>query len=353
MQYRSAALRLGPRLALALVVGLMGIAQSADAQTRVYLPDSFAGTGPVNLVPLGGKASGSYQDIRTQIRIPASSLPSGGVTIKDLGFAAAAKGAYTWTSIRVRLAHLKGSKFSTTFDDNLAGPVVVLDKNRFRYDWPKADAFYPLGLTGKFVHDGRRDVVLDIVIRGAFFSGTQPGSRRGSKLQTVYALAYKGLQKSGYGPFLAAAKLMLEVEKGNGSGVAYYGAACAGSTSKVPLLSIAQAPRLGVVEPVKLADAAALRPALLFVGVSDKSWGALKLPFALDALGAKGCWILTDPFLPLAAATDSKGAASYGLWFPQISGLRGTGIYLQWIVFDQRANALGVVTSRGARTSLR
>lgn len=336
-----------------LLPAALALAGSLPALQTVYVPDAKAGSGAVNSIPLGSKGpTGPFQNMRTQIRVPASFLPKGGSTITDLGFAAGGTGAYTYKAIVVRLAHLKGTKMSSVFADNLAGPVEVLNATSFKYAFPKADSFHALGLRGSFKHDGTRDLVVDVVVQGAFFNGNTPGSRRSSSLETVFALSYdlKNPAKSGFGPYPQGAKLMLVLSGGK---VVTFGTGCKGSDGKVPAIAFGGAPVLGQTLNVHLTNGKATSAALLLLGGSDTKYGAIPLPLSLAPLGAPGCSLLTEILLSLSGATSSTGGLTLGLPIPNDTKLRGKLLVGQWAVLDGKANALGFAFSNGAKATVR
>ena len=322
-----------------------------SGQQKVFVPDGQAGSGKINQVPLGGKGPfGSFQNMRTQIRIPASFFPAGGSTIKDLGFAAGGQGTYSYKTLVITLAHLKGTSMSKTFADNLAGPVEVLRNSPHKLAFPKADAFHLVGLKTSFRHDGKRDLVLDIQIQGAFFNGSTPGSHRSSSLETVFALDYSlsKPKKTGFGPYKQGAKLVFELE---GQKIVYFGTACKASNGKAPNLALSGAPTLGKTVDFSLSDLEKNMPGLFLVGTSDSKWGAFTLPLDLSPLGAKGCTRLTNILITGPGSADANGLFKLSVPIPNIQSLRGTRMILQGIALDPKANPLGMAFSRGARTA--
>ncbi|MCB9919297.1 MAG: hypothetical protein H6832_12920 [Planctomycetes bacterium] len=318
----------------------------------VSVPDSNAAIGTINIVPLGGKAAGQTQDIRTQILVPKSALPAVGSKIRELAFAAASVGKYQYQSCRIQLAHLPDARagtLSATFAQNLSGAVTVLDKTPFTYEFKVADSWQRVGLTSPFLHDGNHDLVVDIEIRGAFFNGTSPGSRRSSTLETVYALGYDGKMTTGYGPFLAGAKLQFTLDNGS---LLYVGTGCKASNGKAPLLTFDVPPALGGKTTATVDDVAPSLATLLFFGTSDQAYGAWKLPFALDGIGATGCTLRTDVLLIFGATASASGSAQFQLVFPSDPKFSGVTVTAQGVVLDAKANAPGLVTSRLGKARL-
>lgn|GEM_PF-2217281 len=341
-----------PRGALFLFcLSLLFWVAPGKSQTKVFVPDGQAGSGKVNQVPLGGKGPfGSFQNMRTQIRIPASFFPAGGSTIKDLAFATGGVGNYNYKTFVLTLAHLKGKGMGKTFADNLAGPVEVLRETSYKLAFSKKDAFHFVGLKTSFRHDGKRDMVLDVQIQGAFFNGTTPGSHRSSTLETVFALDYKlsNPKKTGFGPYKQGAKLAFLLE---GKKIVYFGTACKAANGKAPNLSLSGVPILGKSVDFSLADLAQKMPAVFLVGTSDVKWGNFSLPLDLSVLGAKGCSLLTNVLLMGPGTADANGLFKLSVPIPNITSLRGTRLVLQGIALDSKANPLGMAFSRGARTA--
>lgn len=314
----------------------------------VSVPDANAGVGRANLVPLG---SNSVQDLRTQILVPATYLPKTGLKVTDLAFASAGVGDYRFSSIEIYLGHLdaaRSGKLSATFADNSKDRRLVLRKGAsWRYLWPKIDAWHRIGLTSSFKHDGVRDLVVEVIVRGTAFNGTGPGPRRSSVLPTVYAL--DAAARSGFGPFSSGAKLQLILSN---DAQTYVGTGCPASNRKAPLLSFDTPPALGSSNKAVLTDLASGARAALFFGTSDTSYGAIKLPFELKSLGAAACWLRTDVLLVFPNVANAQGRCDFTLTFPNESRFRGATITTQGLVFDSRANTLGLALSRLAKARL-
>ncbi len=109
---------------------------------------------------------------------------------------------------------------------------------------------------------------------------------------------------------------------------------------------------LGLPQRCALAGAAPRVPALLFTGTQNKSWGGISLPFDLAPLGARGCRIFCSALVILPARTGIAGKASFQWLIPRTPGMVGTSIFHQWLVFDPKANSLGLVTSNAAGNTL-
>ncbi|MFQ5505422.1 MAG: choice-of-anchor V domain-containing protein, partial [Planctomycetota bacterium] len=139
----------------------------------------------------------------------------------------------------------------------------------------------------------------------------------------------------------------------NDSQVFPYGTPCAGTKGFAPLLGAARNATRGQVFNVELYNAPPQKIALGLLGSSNKSMGALPLPFPLDALGAKGCQLNTsmDILMPvLTAGSGAGGGKAVFPWpIPSDASLRGFGLYFSALVIDPAANALKLTNSGGLR----
>ena len=86
--------------------------------------------------------------------------------------------------------------------------------------------------------------------------------------------------------------------------------------------------------------------AVLVQGLSDQTYSGGSLPVTLP--GAPGCDLLVSPDVTVTALTNAAGASSSTIAIPNTSALEGLGVFYQWVVLDQQANAIGLVTSGGA-----
>ncbi len=88
-------------------------------------------------------------------------------------------------------------------------------------------------------------------------------------------------------------------------------------------------------------------PAVAIVGTSLSNAGPIPLPAALDALGAPGCSLYTNPLQTFVGMTG--GASAERFYFshpvPRNFGLLGLQLHSQSFVFDASANALGLRAS--------
>lgn len=75
--------------------------------------------------------------------------------------------------------------------------------------------------------------------------------------------------------------------------------------------------------------------------------GFARTQFDLGALGAPGCSVFVTPAATNFVPTGRTGTASWLLQLPLDPTLVGLHLMSQWVIFDPRANALGVHTSNG------
>ena len=111
----------------------------------------------------------------------------------------------------------------------------------------------------------------------------------------------------------------------------------------------AKLPVAGQVFRTQIANLPLVGATYVFVGASKTSYGSLPLPFDLSLIGMSGCWLNVGADL-LFPTTNVLGTALFDLDIP--SGLAGTSLYEQAIVFDPPANVLGLTSSKGAELKI-
>ena len=121
---------------------------------------------------------------------------------------------------------------------------------------------------------------------------------------------------------------------------------CAGNVS-IPSISATGVPKLGGRYDVNLTNGAKSSVAVQFCGFSNKTWGALKLPFDLKIVGAAGCRLLASGELLFTARTNTSGVGKRTFLVPNVAAFAGLHVYQQWEVLDRRANSLGLSFSNG------
>jgi len=321
------------------------------ATAQVWVPDNLPGSGTINYAPLGAKGpAGSFQNLRTQIRVPASFFPGTGSTITDVGLAGASTGFYTYSQLEVRLAHLAGGTLVAGFAANLAGPTLVLQKAAARIDTLQ-DQWKALGIASPFRHDGTRDLVLDVIVQGASFVGTAAGTHRTTTLQTVYATDYftSAPPADGDGPYLAGARLAFWLQ---GGALVVIGTGCPKADGKPVAISGAGTGAIGSKLTVSATDAAPSSALALALGTNASAFGSLALPLDLAFVGAPGCLLRTDVPVLLPVAATAAGTGTVELAIPNDQALRGKALLFQWLAPAPAANALQAVLSALLRATI-
>lgn len=126
---------------------------------------------------------------------------------------------------------------------------------------------------------------------------------------------------------------------------------CRGSAG-IPSLDFGELPRVGRRFSIDLSQARASSACVNFLGVSNRSWGAIRLPLDLVVARAPGCLLNVSPDIPFALPTTAQGRASLAFPMPQQASLVGTTLYTQFLVFDTGTNAAGLVTTRGGEFTI-
>ncbi|MCA8968948.1 MAG: S8/S53 family peptidase [Planctomycetes bacterium] len=113
---------------------------------------------------------------------------------------------------------------------------------------------------------------------------------------------------------------------------------------QIPDLSAKDTPGIGKTMHVELASARPNAPAVLLLGFSDTTWGAINLPFTY----ATGCQLLASGEVMLGLTTSAAGTASMPLTLPSDNSLVGLRFYNQFLVVDP-VNALGLAASNAGK----
>lgn len=136
-----------------------------------------------------------------------------------------------------------------------------------------------------------------------------------------------------------------EFQLGAGASYTAFGAGCVGSRG-VPTLaaSFGGTPRVGQTFQATVTNLPLQGLTVMFLGLSNTTYGAIPLPFGLAPLGAPGCSVLSAGD-DLGLVTNVLGT---GFWQWTVPNAPGFSFYNQAFVFDGAANALGITTSNGA-----
>jgi Galactose oxidase, central domain/Kelch motif len=124
-----------------------------------------------------------------------------------------------------------------------------------------------------------------------------------------------------------------------------FGTGCAGSAG-TPKLEFVLPPYIGAPTSLSLSSLpnSTFSIPFLYVGASDKSWGAITLPWGLGPIGAPKCttYVSSDILFRLTA---SSGGATLTTTIPWLPALVGNSAFVQGFVTDRSANALGAAFS--------
>lgn len=89
-------------------------------------------------------------------------------------------------------------------------------------------------------------------------------------------------------------------------------------------------------------------PTLLAFGASDKSWGALRLPVSLAALGMSGCNLYASlDIVQVGAISSALGEARWTIQIPNDSRVLGAKFFNQAAVAAPGANPGGMLWTNG------
>lgn len=130
-----------------------------------------------------------------------------------------------------------------------------------------------------------------------------------------------------------------------------FGVGCAG-TAGTPAHTASGTPELGQDVDYDLTVAPAGTPAVLYFGSSRTIWNFVPLPLDLGFLNAPGCAVRTNMLVSVPVTTGRAGSASLTVRIPISLNLIGQALYTQFVVFDLRANGLGLTTTRGQGTHI-
>ncbi|MBI5851751.1 MAG: hypothetical protein HZB39_12105 [Planctomycetes bacterium] len=130
-----------------------------------------------------------------------------------------------------------------------------------------------------------------------------------------------------------------------------YGHGCPGTNLQSPQLDIVDGslPWIGEEWSLEVRDvpAAPFNFVWGLVGTSRTTANGLPLPFDLGVIGMPGCPMLMNGEEATTLLTNVGGRAAWNIRFPFDLQLIGRSYYLQAVVLDPLANALGVTVSNG------
>jgi hypothetical protein len=124
-----------------------------------------------------------------------------------------------------------------------------------------------------------------------------------------------------------------------------FGIGCAGTAGTPELASVfGQLPWLGEKFTIVLTKLPRAAPALVFLGRSNSSWGAVRLPLPLDSLGMPGCTLFVSGEIAIPVVSF-LGGVNLGLPIPNDPSVLGSSFFSQAFVMDQPANVFGATAS--------
>lgn len=121
-----------------------------------------------------------------------------------------------------------------------------------------------------------------------------------------------------------------------------FGSSCPGSSGTAVHAGGPRLPWTGDTTDLSLSGALPNWAAAFVLGLSDTTWGALRLPIDLTVLGAKGCSLYASMDVVVAVPTSSTGTASIAIKVPPSASLAGARFFTQFFAFDAAANSLGM-----------
>ena len=162
---------------------------------------------------------------------------------------------------------------------------------------------------------------------------------------------------SQYGPYVNGIHALPKglVPEPQPKGVAPYGKGCPGSNGLWPLAwTHGGAPALGNAKfQVRISRGLPSSSALFLLGYSNTNFTGLgKLPFPLDFLGMKGCFLNTNIIMGSAASLNTEGQGTVGLPVPSGTVLRGASLYAQFLAVDPKANPGGLTSTDGLKITI-
>ena len=149
-------------LKLCLAAPLLAALLPAQAPFLSY-PQDALDSNSGNLVPFGFNGiNGSADEGRFQQLIPAPYLPSTGALIVGMEvYTIPGTGTVTYQSLDITLGHSSGSSLSTTFANNLIGPVAVLQETNKQITWSQSQ-WVAIPFTTPFPYNGVDALVIDM-----------------------------------------------------------------------------------------------------------------------------------------------------------------------------------------------
>ena len=156
---------------------------------------------------------------------------------------------------------------------------------------------------------------------------------RSRNLIVEYRVTANNNSNAAFNYFLDAGNFISEVRS--------YGVGCATSGGSVPRLT-STGTAIGETWRMRIDRAAASSQISLLVGISRPA-----NPIPLDAVGAPGCFLLTDVLATAGGTSGTSGVLDLNFPTPFDPTIIDQSLYSQAVVLDLFANNLGAVTSNG------
>jgi hypothetical protein len=227
--------------------------------------------------------------------------------------------------------------FDTNFDDT---PVIVKPTGNVQLSAGSIGAVVlTIPFTTLFTWDRTRPVLLEVRIYGNSL-GSQPfpyNFRGHTALNGVTSRVYSSIGPGVPTGTVTQGMGMVTRITARPGAVLGIGPGCPGEGGFVPVASVLQVPRPGIVWTHQLTNAASQRFTLWVIGDTNQA------PFPVDlmplfGLPASTCFLRTNPAntfgLTTAGGGAGGGAVSLPITLPAVTSIVGASVFTQWVVFD-------------------
>ena len=119
----------------------------------------------------------------------------------------------------------------------------------------------------------------------------------------------------------------------------------------MPVIGSVGRPLIGKSYQITLSRARPNAPAFFALGVSDKKFLGLTLPYNLTPIGAPLCFVYCSYDVVISKTTTGSGTAGQTIAVPNNPLLAGQSLFHQWIVRDP-FNKLQLVFSNGGKSTV-
>ncbi len=137
-------------------------------------------------------------------------------------------------------------------------------------------------------------------------------------------------------------------------GVIPFGKGCPNKAGLAPRMSVTGgSPTLGnKAFKLEMVRGSSNLPSFLFLGISNKTIGAIGLPLPLNFLGMTGCFQRVSNELVFPTINSNKGKASTALPIPNDPKLKGLSLFFQYWTTSIGTNLANRVASNGAEVKI-